>query len=180
MAIYNPKKKYLFVHVYRAGGTSIRRTLEGEEVVGKHSSAQECREEMGQDWYDCFKFAVARNPYDWMTSVYRYIQQRPSHPAHKKLRLGPFRDYLKWYRDSEKVPNKTLCSLIAGVDHVLRFETLRSDWKMLAPKLDVFWALPTINATVNRYPYQEYYDDETRKMVREMFEEDLETFNYVY
>ena len=61
------------------------------------------------------------------------------------------------------------------IDHVLRFENLNEE------ALEYFNVeLKKHNASKNRPRYQDVYDDKTRKMVKKIFEEDLDIFKYTY
>jgi len=63
------------------------------------------------------------------------------------------------------------------VDKILRFESLKDDYKELAEILGFSKELPHLNAT-NRKHYSEYYDNETIEVVRQWFKEDIDSFNY--
>lgn len=100
---------FIFVHVYRTGGTSIRSALEpyahqpsrtlvrralsklGVDPPAsvmpfryrdfyKHARARELQAELPKNVYDsCFKFAFVRNPWDVQVSMYHYILSNPRH-----------------------------------------------------------------------------------------------------
>ena len=116
--------RFVFVHVYRAGGQSVRAALDpyvhvptsrfarvpvlrrvGHRGVAElrqrnhgHITAKELRDELPPEVFGGFlKFTFVRNPWDWQVSIYHYIRQRPDHPHHHFFnRFGSFEDYLDW------------------------------------------------------------------------------------
>ena len=68
-----------------------------------------------------------------------------------------------------------------SVDYICRFENLEEDFRFVAKnhlklKFEVF---PHLLKT-DRKPYERYYDNRTRKMVKEFFRDDIENFNYSF
>ena len=71
------------------------------------------------------------------------------------------------------------------VDYVGRFETLQGSFSQICKKLDLpAIELPHLNASKTIYPryeeYQDYYDDETVDFVSQIYEKDIELFNYTF
>jgi hypothetical protein len=115
MLIYH-SLKVIFVHLHKCGGTSIEFAFEpfqkyndiilgsttlGDAIDGpyhsrfglwKHSSAQEILEVVGpQIWTDYYKFAVVRNPFERIASIYRYclmLRQRSLRQGEPRLGLS--------------------------------------------------------------------------------------------
>lgn len=63
------------------------------------------------------------------------------------------------------------------VDFIGRTETLERDWRVIRDRLGVDADLPTRMKSVHR-PYREYYSDETRDMVADIYARDIESFGY--
>jgi hypothetical protein len=88
MACWSWKEKYLFVHVYKTGGTSLRAMLPDPHEIGPGHSpafvAKRCLESSFQTelWPHLFKFAIVRNPYTWLFSLYKYLKRQPAHRIH--------------------------------------------------------------------------------------------------
>jgi hypothetical protein len=79
-------------------------------------------------------------------------------------------------------PLKTFVTDSEGVllvDFLARFENLERDWQEISKRIGVDAPLPRNNAS-RHPPYRDCYDDETRRMVSEMFREDLEFFGYQF
>ena len=107
---------FIFIHVYRTGGTSIRAALEpfshrpersflrkALKRIGiepspqilpyrsrdfyKHIRAKELASELPPGVFDhSFKFAFVRNPWDFQVSMYHYILSNPRHFFYRQVR----------------------------------------------------------------------------------------------
>jgi hypothetical protein len=117
MAIINSSKKFVFVHVPKAAGTSVTNALSkyttyqdlemggthfGEQIqpaykkrfgIGKHTPASGIREVIGQDaWDSMFKFSIVRNPYERVISTYKFLNKWEGTPEEFKKQLAKFND----------------------------------------------------------------------------------------
>lgn len=129
--LVSDSKKFVFVHIYKTGGTSVQKMLEfydrrfdltcrlkllARKVIGnempvlprpyKHASAAKVKELIGDYCYDnYFKFAFVRNPWDWQVSLYYYMLKSPDN-MHSLIPLvksmADFESYIRW-RCSEAV-----------------------------------------------------------------------------
>jgi len=68
------------------------------------------------------------------------------------------------------------------MDFIARFENLDKDFKKICKVLNVEHELGhhRYNGSRERKPYQKYYDDETREIIRECLKEDIDAFNYEF
>lgn len=199
MAVYNQKKGFLFVHIFRTGGSSMRRIFQGREIFGKHGRAVDVKKHFrvnGQEdlWEKAFKFVVVRNPFDWSLSHYFYIKQRKGHRYSRYMQDKGLVSYLQWYRgmiesrDEHGLRSYTtltdFCCDDTGdliVDRVLRFENLGNEVARIQKELDVpSLLLRSGNGTVRQKDFRVYYNVESRKLVEEIFAEDLKRFNYSF
>lgn len=102
-------ERVIFVHNPRAAGTSVRRALCGtdpnedlpwpaSEPAGnannqKHMLARQLKDKLpGDVWENRFKFAVVRNPYDRLVSLY-YLFRRPMEPERQTKFEGTKQPY---------------------------------------------------------------------------------------
>jgi hypothetical protein len=65
------------------------------------------------------------------------------------------------------------------VDFVGRYETLHKDFKTLCDMIGIKASLPHINKS-DRKAYYQYYDDETKAIVRDWHKRDIERFGYTF
>lgn len=109
------RHQFVFVHIYRTGGTNIKATLwpflSLEErgmaragqlwpkslgrpphwklragALGSHATALDAKAVLPPSVFDrCFKFAFVRNPWALQVSLYRYMQTTPHHFQHKEV-----------------------------------------------------------------------------------------------
>ena len=76
----NHKHKFIFIHIPKNAGTSIRNSFQIEgydkKVVNKpypHNSCSEIKTYCGDTvWETFYKFAVIRNPYERLVSYYHF------------------------------------------------------------------------------------------------------------
>ncbi|NES19104.1 MAG: sulfotransferase family protein [Symploca sp. SIO3E6] len=118
-------KKFIFFHVTKAAGTSIKKALEiyaqepekfkikrpPKEVNGQpnrfyelwqsslwHAKAIDVKKELTESVYnDFYKFAFVRNPWDWQISYYHFILKEPTHIRYQLVSsMSGFEEYLEW------------------------------------------------------------------------------------
>ena len=123
--LLSPHYKFLFVHIAKTGGTSVRAALErvrrrdpyywlmwpchrmshltGHKLGTKfprHAHAIAAKEMLPKEFYDSlFKFAFVRNPWDLQVSSFHHIRrERPHYMAGH----DNFGDFLRWKLDPER------------------------------------------------------------------------------
>ncbi len=122
--ILSHKKKFIYIHVYKVAGTSIRTVLQKYDdlsfydfpfienvkfFLGKrlnflskwaidHINASEIKIHLPEDIFNTyFKFAFVRNPWDWQVSLYHYMLQYKEHPQHRLIsKMKSFDEYIEW------------------------------------------------------------------------------------
>ena len=185
----------LFIHIPKAAGTSIEKSLdmirvrfpsrfeanfknEGQYCIG-HLDVRK-RLKSGRItkkfWDSAFKFCFCRNPYDRAVSHYFYARKR--HPD-KFPRSVSFLDFTKtlgnygrmfqvqtWYTDGLEF------------DFIGRYENLEADFAYVAQKLGVKDAVLRRDNKTKHHPYKAYYDDESVDNVRRFYSKDFEYFRY--
>ena len=111
MSIINFSKNYLFIHIPKTGGSSIKRMLEptltirdvllggtpfGEAIVphylqkygiGKHATAEQLKKVLGYDQNSAmYSFFIVRNPYFRTLFIFRFLKQWKKGPYHNEIR----------------------------------------------------------------------------------------------
>jgi len=123
--LLSPRYKFLFVHIAKTGGTSVRAALErlrwrdpyywlmfpchrlshltGHRLGTKfprHSKAIAAQEMLPKEFYDSlFKFAFVRNPWDLQVSSFHHIKRERPHYMEGR---DTFPEFLKWKLDPER------------------------------------------------------------------------------
>jgi hypothetical protein len=144
-----------------------------KDIWKNHISAKEIKTILGNDTFNTyFKFAVIRNPYDVIVSMYYW----------EKSKL-PFKQYAK----TKIVDNLDRCSINGEsvCDYYIRYENLLEDivnvCKLL--KIDNYDINNLPNHKSNIRPknnYKNYYDEETRKNVYNNHKHIFEKFGYEF
>lgn len=111
MAIVNDKKKFIFFHLYKCGGTSLRTLLnkkfkENQEVLSGHCLPRDLKyhyyfrgKEYEDKFDEMFKFTIIRNPFDFLLSTYHYARAYTHHFWHNDVINMEFNDFPKFYVD---------------------------------------------------------------------------------
>lgn len=182
------KNKFIYFHLYKTGGTSIRNIVEkySDFRGGKHDRPAKIIKEYGKKTYDdYYTIAFVRNPFDWQVSLYFFMLKDGSHPQHNLMKsFKTFEEYIEW-----RVSGKDLITqyefLSEGssndspltIDYIGKFEKINESVEYIKNKFNMSGNLPHLNK-INHSPFMEYYNEKTQKMMREAFKIDFETFNY--
>lgn len=153
--------------------------------VRKHGTAIDARDYLGRERFGrYFKFAIARNPYDWMVSLYVYIREAKHHRDHPTVQKMTFFDFVQSEVERRAPRQFDFVSDEEGrliVDFVGRFEHLQDDVEEICrrvgiPRTDITHR----NQTRNRAgrDWNSYYDDASRELVGSYFATDFDAFGY--
>ena len=205
--LISDQHKFLFVHVSKAAGSSIYRTLEpfantkDKSLMNKALSKSGIRRDYQKRYFaqhayiseamkyipetefkQLFKFAFVRNPFDWIVSMYSFLQQNKGHRHNKMILEMSFSEYV----DFEIKRNKRhqylfLCDDKGhlAIDFVGRFEQLESDFNHIIAELKLDVTLPHVNAS-KRKDYRTYYTPDVQEKVANHWRKDIELFEYQF
>ena len=144
-----------------------------------HMGAKATRELVGeQAWADYFTFAIERNPWDAVVSLYFWkYKDRPE--------LPDFETYVNeiWI---EQLSNNRRLYRIRGqmaLDRVLRYENLDADLTDVWRQLDLPGEPDLPRAKGNARPaghYREHFTDASRERVATVFADTIEAFGYEF
>jgi chondroitin 4-sulfotransferase 11 len=187
---------FVFVATTRTGSTSIEKYLNPyrsaykiKPIAGPYNT--HCSLEKIYSKYpgikDYFKFAIVRNPFDWIVSWYSY---RKTVSNKNNTQHVTFKD---WLVDANSTAYNregiglTLSQydIIKGneainINFIGRFENLQKDFDTICDKIGIpQQKLPHVNESKHRH-YTEYYDYETRSIVYELYAKDIEYFGYEF
>ena len=174
----NHEHKCVFIHIPKTAGVSIYSVFKSR--VQNHKTLDE-----HEGWKpEYFKFCFVRNVWDRFLSTYFYFKnygrRRPGDLKAGKI-INQFKDFKDFTRSFHKVKNKFSgrhfkCQtywLDDRMDFIGMFENLQGDFNTICDKLGMpRQELPRKNKSKHKH-YLEYYDEETRQIVAEIYANDL-------
>ena len=206
--LISKKHRFIFVHIYKNAGSSITEALKpviaqewrwqinpifrklkisalNLQPFSAHVNTQAIIDKLGKDVFDSyFSFAIVRNPWDWQVSLFKYMQKNEKHHQHElAVKFQSFDEYIEWRCAEEVRFQKDFIYSRDGellVDFVGKLENLEQDFAEICKRIDIpSIQLPRVNVS-NTEPYQNFYNDRTREMVKAAFEPDISLFNYSF
>ena len=164
-----------------------RKGIEWLTGFTKHAKAVDVRSKVPAALFEeYFKFGFVRNPWDWMVSLYFYLQGNKRLAAHKRVSKMTFSEFIKTRCRNNSLQQIDFISDPERrmlVDFVGRFECLEEDIRYICSRLDITAPqLPQKNISYRRpqKDYRAYYDPETAGLVKQSFAEDIKIFGYSF
>lgn len=190
----NHEHKFLFLHLPKTGGTSINKFFNdkfnnNERDFGHpYLSDYKCN-----NFDDYFKFTIVRNPYDRLVSAFFYMKEYSKFQSdinfRKKWKLedDTFESFVK-----EKLPiiiaNKDTRPRhfkpqvefgTTGLDYIGSFNTMQDDMNIICDKIGIERQdLPHVNSS-NHKSYTEYYNEELLDIVKTLYFNDFNNYDYL-
>lgn len=160
-------RSFIFIHIPRTGGTSLRHALEpfcrsprrtswrrlmshlpipdriDRAYLREHDKAWWARLKLGSDFDRAFSFAVVRNPYDYAVSVYEERVRSSGRRLFRNHIHADFERFMAYFANKHRYSRRDQSSWVCDfngqliVDRVMRFETLDSDFWAVAEMLDM-------------------------------------------
>jgi chondroitin 4-sulfotransferase 11 len=182
------KHKFIFIHLFRTGGTSIEKNFKHRKWDHRKYSAY-IKQFGAEVWTEYFTFSFVRNPWSRVLGHYMWRKQKAT-----DIRKGDdlsFRDWVLQFENNIKGPQslgdkgipqyeELFSAGVQLVDFIGRFENLQQDFNIVCDKIGIpRKQLPHVNKTRHKH-YTDYYDDETREIVAERYAKDIEYFGYKF
>ncbi len=204
--IISLERKFLFVHIQKTGGSSIRKILteaipDTHSFLGTHDQAKQAAEVLGPEYDSFYKFAFVRNPWDrlvsWYTMIKDRIENRPKHQINRLWQYvsetaSSFEEFIEKCTDTiddidgrksfmfNQVDYLTNETGEIIVDFVGRYEEFERDLNIVLQKLQIdVPKIPHVNRS-SRGHYSQYYNDRTKAIVEERYKRDILFFGYKY
>jgi len=192
--IINKQHRFIYIHVPRTGGTSIRQAWKDLDKNGlvdhsckigrmrkKHVTVRElrCVGKLNDCEFDrYFKFGFIRNPWDRVYSLYCKHREQSDINCKKGFKYWLF-DELQLHQQFQKRP---AWHFLRGVDYVARFESFEKEWdyifdKVGMPRIDIPHLFKYQEAGT---AYRDLYDDEMRAFITRYHYEDIERGEYTF
>lgn len=180
----------LFIHIPKTAGNSLQKAfLDVKNQVSFHrvstANGADARE-----WQNSYSFCVVRNPYDRAVSSYHYHvktdYQGQLMPRHPELKSFSFEQYLQLrikHNEFLLMPQVNFIQRRDGlpdVKKIFRFENLHNDIDQMGRDLGINLKLEHLNSSPRPKQYQDFYDDHTFQMVTDLYQQDIERFNYEF
>ena len=208
------KHKFIYVNIGKCGSVSVNRSIrrcakdyyipddkKNKGDIWRHSTAEQIIDHYGADiWNEYFTFAVVRNPWDRLVSMFhfnikgRWITHhcdprvtrirkecRRFLRKHSRCKKIAFLDYAKNHIH-RKPQYEYVCDSSGNVlvDSVFKLEDLSTDYSLLSSKL----GLPDLKLghanKTSRGSYSEYYDSDSVAAVADIYSEDINKFGYEF
>jgi Sulfotransferase family len=156
-----------------------------------HPTALQIRTAVGDEMFNSyFKFAFVRNPWDLQVSMYHFILKETQHRHHHTVKaMANFTEYLEWMmatpkpftKGATKFQKDMLCDEQGQVlvDFVGRYENLTADFEGICQRLNIQSTIAHLNQSHHR-DYPSYYDQKSRELVTDYFQEDIALFGYEF
>lgn len=145
-----------------------------------HIPAYLVRERIPADtWNSYFKFCVERNPWDKAVSYYHMLNHRSGD------KLG-FESFVQSQDQAHNFPLYTdFASKDVLVDRILRYEDLNNELSAVFGALGVpfegkLTTFSKANYRTTKTPYQTYFNENTREIIREKFKNEIELMQFEF
>ncbi len=205
--IVSHQHRYVFVEVPRTGSTAVSAELRehygGEPILRKHATYSDYLRHATGEMSEYFAFSTVRNPLDVAVTRYVHLRENPrghfTDPEQIAVRNSiagrlerrvyrwvhehdaTFEEFLlRWY----VVPYDTWTSLDhARLDHVMRYESLASDFGEVLHRVGIqpVRPLPARNVTPNKgSDFASYYTPRAIRRARWIFGPYMQEWNYEF
>jgi len=142
-----------------------------------------------------FKFTIVRNPWERLVSTCAWTDQKWARG--EELEPAPFDELVRHLHQLFLAARHASSPLAVShhlqpqyqyacderlqpmVDFIARYENLEQDWRRICARLHINMGLPVRMRSHHR-PYREYYNEDTRAMVAEVYARDAELFDYAF
>jgi hypothetical protein len=184
--------KCIFVHVPKAAGVSINKTLFGNLAGGHYMLKDYQNMYTPKTFNNYFKFTIVRNPYDRIYSAYNFLKQGGFNEADAKWandNLGHIHSYEQFVKEWLTTDNAYSKNHFTpqfeyllnkegqiGVDFIGKLETIDQDFKTICNKLGIKRNLVHANQSKKNEAVE--LDEEMKTIIRQVYAKDFELLNY--
>jgi hypothetical protein len=144
---------------------------------------------LGNELRGVFSFCVVRNPWDRAVSMYLHALDNNFKETYKVKEDITFEFFCNFSKERRNDPyfigsHKQTEWTVGDFPptKILRFENLNEDFSRMISEHKIVTVnpkLPHLNKTKHTH-YSDYYNSETKKIISDVFEEDIDTFEYSF
>jgi hypothetical protein len=185
--------KAIFVHIPKCAGVSVCRALFGN-LAGGHTTLDEYLNIFEPRYIESyFKFTIVRNPWDRLVSAFHFMQSGGFNEEDRNWfsgELGHFKDFeefVKGWLNKNNIwkwphfrPQYHYIVERKGkvkMDCVGFLENIEEDFRYVTKRLGVDCSLQQSNKG-NHDDYRSYYNEETMKIVADVYDTDIKLLGY--
>ncbi len=155
-----------------------------------HSSALKLAQQLPESIFnEYFKFGFVRNPWDREVSRYFYILKTTDHPKHQKIKqMESFEEFaeslLTFHKEIRPLVNQ-IERLSDKSDNVLvdfigKYENIHQDFQYACHQIGLpDLKLPTVNKSGHKN-YRAYYSERSKAIIEQIYQKDIEYFQYQF
>jgi len=204
--ILSETKKFLFIHIPKTAGTSIRQALEPHGVTEyssytrgledyiavkrkfpPHLSYAGAAEALTVDLRRYYRFTFVRNPWARFVSMYEYYRKDANHAMHRRCMTCSFADFIHdvlarraTFDTKNQIDYIVPPPGLGPLDFIGKVENIENDFAAVCAKLGIGNVrLPVLNTT-GHGDYRSYYDDALQRAVGKHCRAEIEAFGYTY
>ncbi|MDZ7663578.1 sulfotransferase family 2 domain-containing protein [Thiohalophilus sp.] len=187
----------IFIHIPKAAGTSIIKSLAGRSLPRDHASWHHFLQVDKRRFYHYSKFTFVRNPWDRAVSLYNYLSNGGNQSSDLKFSQYfkehriTFEKFVMEYLNEYKIHEHILLrpqylfvcddDLNLKVDYLGYFENIDHDFSNICKILGVKMELTKQNSSGKNQDYKEFYhSQELIERIEYLYLRDVELFNYSF
>ena len=187
--------KSIFVHIPKAAGVSINKSLYGS-LGGGHLRILDYQILLKRKIFkECYKFSFVRNPWDRVLSAYLFLLSGGFGDVdlsyhntistytdfNSFVKNGLLKDQL--WKTKHFLPQINYLkdnNNAIDIDFIGKFENIDEDYKFIMNKLEFATPLKKLNQnSINKNnSYKDIYDNESKDIVANIYREEIILFNY--
>ncbi len=190
--------KTIFVHIPKAAGISVCKSLYGN-LAGEHASVARYQYVFSKkDFYKYFKFTFIRNPWDRLFSAYTFLKkgginkQDEDWASENLSKFDSFERFVMEWVSKENIskyvhfiPQIELLvspnAMTIPIDFIGFFENIEDDFDYVARKINKKISLPHLNQTYQKARgYMDEYNETMIGVVENVYRADIEVFGYSF
>lgn len=187
--------KCIFIHIPKTAGCAIANSLFGNPACN-HFKIKKYMVIFNRPTFNqYFKFTFVRNPWDRLVSGYHFLKDGGFQEIDEKWAeehlscYESFDSFVRKWVNRKNIETKLhfvpqykfLCvpgSMTPRVDFIGYYENIENDFLFVKNKINPKAELMKRNASNRKKDYRGYYTKTTRKIVEEVYKEDIMLFGY--